>query len=78
MRTAAGGGRLGRCDRLRGTMRKHKGTNIGVLCTYSREAWMIVPEGKWKMPDSSSIARDTKKTGGDKTISALENELAVA
>lgn len=42
-----------------------------------REAWLIVPQAKWSLPDSSKINLDTKDTGGDKkTISALENELA--
>jgi predicted RNase H-like HicB family nuclease len=45
----------------------------------TREAWLIVPQGKWSLPDSSKIDFDTKDTGGDmKTISSLENELAAA
>ena len=44
-----------------------------------REAWIIIPQARWTMPDSSPINLDTKDTGGDKkTISTLENELELA
>jgi len=45
----------------------------------TREAWVIVPQAKWQLPDSSKIDCDTKDTGGNKkTISSLENQLALA